>query len=252
MGLIKFEGFSTHKHNFNIKGKELLVLNDIHFPFHDKKALNIALEYLSEVDTLLLNGDITDFYGLSRFVKNPMKSFIKDEIEQIKEFFTEVRKVFQGNIIYKIGNHENRLMTYICNNAPALYDVESVSFKSLFDLEKFKVKEVESTQLMTFSSLYIFHGHELFGGAGMVNIARAYFLKCKENIMFGHRHQTQDYIDKSLNGKIKGSWSIGCLSDLNPDYMTINNWNHGFARVSKHNENEFSVKNYQIIKGKVF
>ena len=97
------EGISEFIKPFNIKGKEILVLSDIHIPFHDKKALNIALQYAKDCDTILLNGDIIDFYGLSRFIKNPEKSFINHEIEIAKEFLQMLRSNFKGEILFKVG-----------------------------------------------------------------------------------------------------------------------------------------------------
>lgn len=246
------QGISEFIKPYNIQGKEILVLNDIHIPFHDRRALNIALQYAKECDTILLNGDIIDFHGLSRFIKNPEKSFINREILIAKEFLELLRAKFKGEILYKIGNHEDRLTLYIFNKAPALYGVENVTLKSLLELDRLNIKLIDSTQIMKISSLVVLHGHEIFAGAGMVNIARSYFLKANENIILGHRHQTQDYFGKSIENKIKGSFAVGCLCDLNPRYMPVNNWNHGFARISKINSLEFNVKNYKIINGKVY
>lgn len=250
--IFNIEGISEYIKPYKIKGKELLILNDIHIPFHDKRALNTALTYAKECDTIILNGDIVDFYGCSSFIKNPEKMFIKDELEIAREFFELLRNNFKGEIIYKAGNHEDRFTRYMFNHAPALYGVETMTLKSILKLDDYNIKFIDSIQLLETSDLTILHGHEIFSGAGTVNIARAYFLKAKENIIFGHRHQTQDYTDKSMKDKIKGSWAVGCLCDLKPRYMSQNNWNHGFARVSKINEKEFNVKNYKIINGKVY
>ena len=132
------EGITEYIRPYNIKGKEILVLSDIHIPFHDKKALNIALQYAKECDTILLNGDIIDFHGLSRFIKNPEKSFINREILIAKEFLELLRANFKGEILYKIGNHEDRLTFYIFNKAPALWGVENVTLKSLLGLNELK------------------------------------------------------------------------------------------------------------------
>lgn len=252
MAHFQVEGITEYIKPYQPKGKEFLLLNDIHIPFHSKQAVNTALKYLDGVDTLILNGDIIDFYGLSRFVKNPVKSFVKDELELTREFLSEIRKTFKGEVIFKEGNHEDRLAKFICNNAPALWGVENITLKSLLNFEEFNIKQIDSIQLIKIGSLYALHGHEIFAGAGTVNIARTYYLKTKENILFGHRHQTQDYFDKSLNETVKGSWAVGCLCDLNPRYMPINNWNHGFARISKINNQDFEIKNYKIIRGKVY
>ena len=246
------EGITEYIKPYNIKGKEILVLSDIHIPFHNKRALNIALQYAGECDTILLNGDIIDFYSLSRYIKNPDKTHLNHEILITVEFLEMLRSNFKGEIIFKIGNHEDRLTSYIFNKAPELYNVEVMTLKQLLKLNELNIELVDSNQIMKVSSLFILHGHEIYAGAGMVNIARSYFMKANENILFGHRHQTQDYFGKSIDGKLKGSFAVGCLSDLNPRYMPTNNWNHGFARISKINALEFNVKNYKIIQGKVY
>lgn len=252
MAVFNVEGIKESIKPYITKGKKFLILNDIHIPYHNKRALNIALSYLKDVDTLILNGDIIDFYAISRFIKNPEKKFIKDEIELVKEFLTEIRKDFKGEILYKMGNHENRLITYIFSNAPALYGLENITLQSLLNFKELNIKYIDDIQLIKIGSLFVLHGHEIFAGAGMVNIARSYYLKAKENIIFGHRHQSQEYFDKSLDGNIKGAWAVGCLCDLNPRYMSINGWNHGFAIVTKLNNNDFEVDNYKIINGKVY
>jgi hypothetical protein len=55
-----------------------------------------------------------------------------------------------------------------------------------------------------------------------------------------------------MNGKSVTTWSLGCLSELNPAYMPLNKWNHGFAIVDlSDNGEDFHVKNYRIHKGKI-
>lgn len=252
MAQFNVQGITEYIKPHITKGKRFLILNDIHIPYHNHSAVNVALRYLNEVDTLILNGDIIDFYQLSRFIKNPKNKSVKYELSLVKEFFSEIRKTFKGEILYKMGNHENRLIHYIYSNAPALFEVENISIQELLGFKEFNIKYIDDIQLIKIGSLFVLHGHEIFAGAGMVNIARSYYLKAKENIIFGHRHQSQDYFDKSLDSKIKGAWSVGCLSDLNPRYLSINNWNHGFALVDRLNNNDFEVKNYKIIKGKVY
>ena len=63
--------------------KKILVLSDIHFPYHNVKALRAAIAYgIKEgVDCIILNGDILDFYGLSDFSKDPSKPKFREEIK---------------------------------------------------------------------------------------------------------------------------------------------------------------------------
>lgn len=49
------------------------------------------------------------------------------------------------------------------------------------------------------------------------------------------------------NGKI--AICGNCL--LRPEYATLNNWNHGFAHLTRESENHFHIKNYMVINGKL-
>jgi len=70
--------------------------------------------------------------------------------------------------------------------------------------------------------------------------------------MQGHNHQTSEHTETDMNGKSVTTWSLGCLSELNPAYMPLNKWNHGFAIVDlSDNGEDFHVKNYRIHKGKI-
>ena len=52
---------------------KFVVISDIHFPYQDDKAIKAALDFIktNPVDTIILNGDILDFYDVSSFDKDP-------------------------------------------------------------------------------------------------------------------------------------------------------------------------------------
>ena len=61
---------------FVFKGhKRILILSDIHVPYHSIDAITATIQYAkkSKPDALLLNGDTIDCHRLSRFVKDPKK-----------------------------------------------------------------------------------------------------------------------------------------------------------------------------------
>jgi len=61
---------------FVFKGhKRVLILSDIHVPYHSIDAITAAIQYAkkSKPDALLLNGDTIDCHRLSRFIKDPKK-----------------------------------------------------------------------------------------------------------------------------------------------------------------------------------
>jgi len=157
--------------NFNpeikvgVKQKELL-LTDIHFPFQDNLALNSVIDFAIDYnpDIIVLNGDIIDFYKASRYVKNPMNKSVSTEIKIVKEFLTKLRNLFpDAEIIYKEGNHEVRLQTYLMEKASEIYDLVSDLYQSKLGLKELNIKYI--VEPFKVGNLWHLHGHEKPGGA---------------------------------------------------------------------------------------
>jgi hypothetical protein len=94
-----------------LKAKRVLVLSDIHIPYHDEKALDAALKAGDAVnpDVVLLNGDMVDFHGISRYQSDPRKRSLKVEIDSMRQFLGHLRARFKkARILFKLGNHEER------------------------------------------------------------------------------------------------------------------------------------------------
>ncbi len=244
------EGITYYKPPFNATKSKYLVINDIHIPYHNKQSVNLALERLKDCEGLIINGDMLDFHNFSNFVKRPDAPTIIAELDVANELFSTIRAKFSGEIIYKLGNHERRLATYIMSRAAALFGLENVLLKDKLDFKKYKVKVVDYAQIIKFGDLNIIHGHEIRAVTSLINVARTYFLKAQANVMLGHYHVSQDYIVRGINQKIKGGWAVGCLCDLSPEYNPINQWVHGFAVITK-DKNSFEVENKKIINGKI-
>ena len=115
-----------------LKAKKLAVLSDIHVPYHSISALECALDKISEEkpDAILLNGDTVDFYGLSRFMKDPRKRSVAHELQALNEFL-DVLQQFGAKIIYKLGNHDERYEHYLMHKAPELLGIPEFKFENL-------------------------------------------------------------------------------------------------------------------------
>ncbi len=93
-----------------INHNNILLLSDIHVPYHNIQALTLALKYglENDVNTILLNGDVIDFYAISRFEKDPRKRNFGHEVLMTRQFLQTLRKLFpHAAIYYKCGNHED-------------------------------------------------------------------------------------------------------------------------------------------------
>lgn len=232
------------------------IINDIHIPFHNLEALKAAIHTMRErlVNKILINGDLLDFHGLSRFIKNPAKQFIKDEIELGKQFFKQLRKLFSSEeIIYKYGNHDSRLTTFIYEKAAPLYGLDAIQLSELLLLKDLGVKAVMPEQIVRAGKLNIIHGHEFPSNGGVVNVARTMRLKANDNIAMGHFHRTQTDHATSIDGSMHGSYAVGCLCNLRPKWypMAYTTWNHGFAIVEVEADGRYSFENKKIIAGRV-
>ena len=241
------DGESEAYANVQIKGPCVIgIINDVHVPYHIKDLVKVAFVEFKKanVDVIVMNGDIMDCGAVSHWDRRPNKRLLKEEVEIGRKFMDATRKIFPTQTIYyNEGNHEDRLKRYISQNAPELYHL--VDFQGLFNLADNGIRWLDSAQLLKAGHLNIIHGHELKGSG--INVAAAKYRKAQDNIIFGHHHVTQEYIKKDLNGKIRGSWAVGCLCDLKPDYTgIINEWNNGFAIVYVEQDGSFSVENKKM------
>jgi predicted phosphodiesterase len=240
------EGIDDSSKPIEIEGDRILVLSDIHFPRHDKKALVSALEwgYKYEPDCIYLNGDIIDAERISHFAKSIEAESLKKEINLCKEFLVKIRGLFpKAAIYYKEGNHEKRFTDYVMRNAEELFDLVGLSLSEQLGLEGLGVHHVPQNQIAKAGKLFIAHGHEYrshFGGG--IYHARQTRIKAGVNILIGHYHRTQTDIDPKLDDTMIGGWGTGCLCNLNPAWIGRSKWNHGFATVERSGEN-FQVDN---------
>jgi len=250
------KSYSKKRKHIEIKGKKILILSDIHIPYHDIDALSVAIQtgIDEEVDTVILNGDALDCHELSDFVKDPKKRKFKEELYAMRTFLYELSQTFpNAEIIYKEGNHEERYWRYMRVKAPELFDIDAFDFATLCHLDKYDIKFIQGKNKINIGGLSLFHGHE-FGKQFMpsVNVARGLFLKTKANAMCGHHHQTAEHTERDVNGKVITCWGVGCLSELSPDYNPYSKYNHGFAIITKGINKAFHVKNYRIHEGAIY
>ena len=101
---IKLKNNSTKLKIFTLPTsiKNILFLSDIHLPYQDDIALNLAIKYGvdNDVDCVWLNGDILDMYGASSHEKLPNNAMIAEEFQVAQEFFTQLREIFPKATIY--------------------------------------------------------------------------------------------------------------------------------------------------------
>ena len=249
---IKREPFILPKANKNI-----LVISDLHIPYHNIDAITLAFDYgkKEKVNTIIINGDLLDFYHLSRFHKDPRKRYVKQELEAARQFLQVLRFHFKGaNIYYLLGNHDVRYQMWLESKAVDLLGCEEFELASLLRLGELGIQIIDDKTLIKAGKLIITHGHLVIRGVfAPVNAARGAYMRAKQSILIGHTHKISEHTETNMDKEITTTWSAGCLCELSPDYNPFaNGYAHGFAHVKITDaDGSFSVKNIRIYNGKI-
>ena len=226
------------------------VFGDVHIPFHDNIALETMFDKFEEenVDSIFINGDLLDFYQLSFHEKDPRVVHFKDEIEAGKEFLAYIRDRFPDIPIYYItGNHENRFERYLRIKASELLDMDEFRLDVILQVAAHRIEFIPFRSKVVFGDYTIEHGDKIPGAGGVVP-ARTLLMRLKSNSIVNHFHKSSESSQRVYGPgeptSIK-AYSLGCMCDLAPEYMEINEWNHGFA-IMKRIKDKVSVHNYKI------
>lgn len=243
----KYEPLKLARGNNNI-----LCLYDVHVPFQDKKALETAINYGidNDVNTVILAGDSFDFFNQSDFIKTTNPVTIAQELEEAKKFLELIRIAFPDAHIYFIkGNHETRWERYLSKHAFMLLDIPDFQFDGFFGMANKRIEVIENGRCIKAGGLNIYHGNELGVRTGKYP-AKAILNKRHDNITIGHFHKTDTAVAYNIAKEVVTVNASGCLCELTPDFMPINDWNTGFIHVRTNGE-EFELHNLRINNGKI-
>jgi predicted phosphodiesterase len=230
--------------------KKLGVFGDVHIPYHDNTALEVMFKKFEEekVDSIFINGDLLDFYQLSFHEKDPREVHFKGEIEAGKEFLAYIRSRFPDIPIYYItGNHENRFERYLRIKASELLDIDECRLDVILHVAEYRIEYLPFRSKVVFGDYTIEHGDKIPGAGGVVP-ARTLLMRLKSNSIVNHFHKSSESSQRIYGVGEPTSiraYSLGCMCDLAPEYMEINEWNHGFCIMNKVKD-KVSVTNYKI------
>lgn len=239
--------------------KKRVSLGDIHMPYHDRRAVRFALEYIratqpSGVDLL---GDLQDCYSISSYDKNPsrLRSF-KKELKVVREFLVDLRKVApDADIRLLLGNHEDRLRKFLWRHAPELVgvkvagtDTEAISFHHLLGLDELKIRSYPYGASYSIEGLTYLHGNKIRRGGG--NTVRQHIQEGGYSVIMGHSHRLSS-VALRLHNKIVRGYENGCLCTLNQEYLLgLPDWQQGFSVVdfapTGKNLSKFSEKSFDV------
>lgn len=233
--------------------KKTLWIADIHGRFYNRSALEVAVNtgIKEKCDSVIILGDFLDFYGFSKFDKNPLVSSIFEEQEWGQDILEMLQNIF-GTVVLKEGNHDIRRQRYVERLSASMPELVGLcKYSDYLFFNGCHVNFVEDNRHIVYGKLNGIHGHEYYGGGG-VHVAYNRLLKTFDNTISAHSHVGQSVIRKDINNNVFGSWSLSCMCDLAPRYSPKNNWTNGFAITSKDSTGDFEVDNKVIHGNKVF
>lgn len=244
-----------------------LILADLHVPYHDNGAIQVALDYATDrktrCDGVLYLGDVADCYSISSWERDPTKRNLAAELRSVGQMFDAVQSaVCPKATIWRLSNHEHRLERYLWRAAPEIVDLSLVrpkqaecdelprviSMTNLLCTAERHMTVVPPKCPMEYHNMTLLHGDEWNSATGGVNPARTAYMKTHACAMVAHSHKTSEHTENTVRGTTITCWSVGALCDLHPDYAALNGWNHGFA-VLDLTRDTWRVENKRIVDG---
>jgi predicted phosphodiesterase len=243
----------------------VIVLNDLHFPLHCQKSIDIALTVIDELKpkSIIINGDSLDMLAISRFPKDIRTQYnlLEERIEYHKFLYSLIEISNGSEIIEVHGNHSGdstfgRWWRYLGERIPELAclpDIkEKLSYQNVFlgELQN-NVSMADYVELTP--DLIVLHGDVVrkHGGASARGTLDKYF----QSSIMGHTHRvgsTAQRIPAMGNRKDKQiyAWEMGCMCDLNPLYGSAPNWQNAFGIISLGDDNSYGIETVMINNGK--
>jgi len=212
------------------KDKKVLVIPDVHIPYHDSKALDLVLKAgkAFKPDAIVILGDFIDNYSISRYDKDPRRDrFLKWEVDEANKILDKIDKMFpRADKIFMEGNHEERLNKFITTKAPELFGL--VDTQALLGLKDRGYKYFPYGKHHKLGKLVVIHGT-----FSRKNIARAMLDKYEHSVCFGHVHTIEEALKVNEMGEAHVAFTPGWLGDkTKADYIKdFSNWSLGFATV---------------------
>jgi predicted phosphodiesterase len=194
----------------------VLVLSDIHVPYHDKNYVSIATKLIKilKPDHVCQLGDALDFSGISSYLQNPKdESRIFNEIETYNKILDEWQGAMKkGSTFHQLeGNHSQRAQRYVAKNCREIHEI----VREIPDLLKIKERSKSGVKFIwhplnnwkscKLGNVFLHHGTYYDKNLAVSNLDRY-----GVNFIQGHAHR----FSYASNGDV---WSVslghGSLAD---------------------------------------
>lgn len=248
---------------------KILSISDFHGLLVDKSALAALLNVIKsnkDIDEIVLNGDILDLPYLSRhhkrlYEKGVMKGYSEiKEIEFVKDAILKpLRKATKANIVYRLGNHEERITNPFTLTKEQLErlsivheEYNTTRLNKMLDLDAIGI-EYDPKPIRNYYGIFdVVHGLSLAKNAPIKNIH-----EYMGSGTSGHSHRLNSSYITNKNSSY--CWlESGCMRlTTEVEYLAtakVADWVNGFVSVTFDLSNKrqplFFAETHSIIHGK--
>jgi len=209
------------------------VVGDDHNPYHDRKTVAAVNVFLGELqpEYLVKNGDVTDFYQISKFDKSPERiDKLQDDIDSTTAMLHTQRDLLPNAVIILIeGNHEDRWRRFLWSKAVEIASLRCLQLEKLLRLDEYEISHVSYEDGLMINDIFlVIHGDISSVHSGYT--AKRMFEKHGGCGVTNHCHKGGSFYKRDRFG-IWGWWENFCLCNLNPDWIKNPNWMQGLSLV---------------------
>lgn len=218
-------------------------VSDVHFPFEDKRAWELALKVIryARPQLAFIGGDWLDCYAVSSFSRDPVRVVnFQSEVDSAVAGLAQLRDAVGAKATIKFlpGNHEERLERWTREHIEA----SSLTSLRLYNLLKFTRYGVQFVPAyVRIGKLWHIHGNESKGGS--VFPAKGVYAHMQGSLIMGHYHKAQVHYNRLLDGTVHGSYCNPCLCKLDQEYIKgISQWQQGISFIEYMKGGAFHVE----------
>jgi predicted phosphodiesterase len=108
-------------------GMKILLINDLHVPFHNMEAIRqVVQEHAEDTDLLIIGGDLLDLFAVSRYEKFKMHFSLAEELRQGQAMLKMLASHFK-KIVLMSGNHDERWKKNLVKRGITPAELESMN-----------------------------------------------------------------------------------------------------------------------------
>lgn len=216
-----------------------VLLPDTQIPYHAPGFLKALFRYIgdSQPDKVVHVGDFLDAPEPSRWSKGAAGEYagtLQKSLDTAFDVLADLRALYQGPLVLKMGNHDRRIQDYVTRYAPALGPLRALDFGKLIQADVLGVEIVQGMYEVAPGWL-VAHGDEgslsQIAGGTAASLARKFGM----SIACGHTHRAGLIpMGTGYNGKVtpRFGMEVGHAMDIKQaGYLKGGsaNWQQGFG-----------------------